>query len=80
MKYGIQNQVTYPYHPQENGQVERNNKVLENILTKIVTNHFRDWVDRLSKYLWDYRKLVEIQWASLHLSWYMVSVRYFQLN
>ena len=35
-KYGIKNKITTPYHPQENGQVESTNKVLENILTKTV--------------------------------------------
>lgn len=36
-----------PYHPQFNGQVEVTNKELENILTKIMQVHKRDWVVRL---------------------------------
>jgi hypothetical protein len=40
---------------QANGQVESTNKVLENILTKTVANHFRDWDDRLPEALWAYR-------------------------
>jgi hypothetical protein len=35
-KYGIKHCKYYPYHPQDNGQVESTNKVLEAILTKIV--------------------------------------------
>lgn len=42
-KYEIKNRVTYPYHPQANGQVESTNKALENILTKTIANHHRNW-------------------------------------
>ena len=42
-KYGVKHRVTYPYHPQANEKVERANKTLENILTKIVAYHRRDW-------------------------------------
>lgn len=35
-KYQIQHQKYTPYHPQENGQVESTNKVLESILTKTI--------------------------------------------
>jgi transposase InsO family protein len=38
-KYGVKHRVTPPYHPHANGQVESTNKVLENILTKIVASH-----------------------------------------
>ena len=34
--YHIKHRVTSPYHPQENGQVESTNKVLEAILMKTV--------------------------------------------
>jgi len=43
------------YHPQENGQVESTNKVIEAIPTKIVQLHHKDWVDRLPGALWAYR-------------------------
>ena len=42
-KYGVKHRVTTPYHPQANEQLERTNKVLENILTKTVASHCRDW-------------------------------------
>ena len=35
-QYGIKHYKSSPYHPQENGQVESTNKVLEAILTKTV--------------------------------------------
>ena len=38
----IIHKVTSPYHPQENGQVESTNKVLEAILTKTVVAHCWD--------------------------------------
>jgi transposase InsO family protein len=54
-KYLIKQNKSSPYHPQANGQVESTNRVLEGILTKIVQLHKKDWPDRLSKALWDYR-------------------------
>eukprot|EP00253_Pinus_taeda_P035362 PITA_35362 len=53
--YHIQNKITSPYHPQANGQVESNNKIIEAILTKTIASHKRDWVARLPKSLWAYR-------------------------
>jgi hypothetical protein len=47
--------MTTPYHPQENGQVEVKNKVLEAILTKAIPQHHKDWVDCFPKALWAYR-------------------------
>lgn len=47
--------MSTPYHPQENGQVEATNKVLENILTIIVHQHQKDWVEKLPEALWAYR-------------------------
>eukprot|EP00253_Pinus_taeda_P036071 PITA_36071 len=43
------------YHPQENGQVESINKVIESIITKTVHLHRRDWAERLPEALWAYR-------------------------
>ena len=54
-KYGVKHKVTTPYHPQANGQVESTNKVLENILIKIVASHCRDWAQNLPEALWAYR-------------------------
>ena len=34
---------TSPYHPQENGQVERHNRVIANILSKYCAENPRDW-------------------------------------
>lgn len=39
----IFHRITSPYHPQANVQVESTNKVIEDILTKAVTSHRRDW-------------------------------------
>ena len=50
----IMHRITSPYHPQENGQVESTNKVIETILTKIVASHRRDWATRLREALWAY--------------------------
>ena len=55
MKYGIWNCKYSPYHPQDKGQVESTNKVLESILTKTIHLHQKDWADRLPEDLWAYR-------------------------
>ena len=52
--------MSTPYHPQENGQVEAINNVLENILTKIVQQHHKDWFKNLLEAFWAYR----ITWRS----------------
>ena len=52
-QYNIKHQKSSPYHPQANGQVEVTNCKLENILTKIVCLHYRDWTSR--KVVWAYR-------------------------
>jgi len=44
-----------PHNLQENGQVKSTNKVLENILTKIVATNHQDWDFKLPKALWAYR-------------------------
>jgi transposase InsO family protein len=54
-QYQIKHMKSTPYHPQENGEVESTNKVIESILTKIVQLHHKDWVDRLLESLWAYR-------------------------
>jgi transposase InsO family protein len=54
-QFKIKHQMSTPYHPQANGQVEVTNRVLEAILTKIVQHHHKDWADRLPEALWAYR-------------------------
>jgi len=55
--YHVQHKITTPYHPQENGQVESSNKIIEAILTKTVASHRRDWAARLPEALWAYRTM-----------------------
>ena len=38
-----------PYHPQGDGQVERLNKSLVTILSKLISDHRRDWADFVPK-------------------------------
>eukprot|EP00253_Pinus_taeda_P003091 PITA_03091 len=54
-EYKIKHRKSSPYHPQENGQVESTNKVIESIITKTVPLHRRDWAERLPEALWAYR-------------------------
>eukprot|EP00253_Pinus_taeda_P026991 PITA_26991 len=53
--YHVQHKITTPYYPQENGQVESSNKIIEAILTKTIASHRRDWAARLPEALWAYR-------------------------
>jgi hypothetical protein len=53
--YHIKHKITSPYHPQENGQVESTNKVLEAILTKTVSKNRQTWASELPNALWAYR-------------------------
>ena len=54
-KYGIKHRVTSPYNSQENGQIKSTKKFLENILTKTVVSHRKDWAERLPEALWAYK-------------------------
>lgn len=54
-KCKIHQRITMPYHPQENGQLEITNKVIEGILTKTMASHRRNWADKLLEVLWAYR-------------------------
>jgi hypothetical protein len=54
-EYEIRHRKSSPYHPQANGQVEVTNRELENILTKTVALHKRDWATRLPEAVWAYR-------------------------
>ena len=53
--HNIKHRTSTPYHPQENGQVESTNKVMEAILTKTIKENRRDWFQRLPEVLWAYR-------------------------
>ena len=58
-KHNIKHQITSPYHPQANGQVESSNKVVEGILTKIVRSHHKDQAIRFPELLWAYHNMVK---------------------
>ena len=55
---GIQRTQTTAYHPQGNGQVERFNRTLEQMLSKVVSDHQRDWDEHLQKVLFAYRTAI----------------------
>ena len=46
-KLGIKRTQTTPYHPQGNGQVERFNRTLEAMLSKVVADNQKDWDEHL---------------------------------
>jgi len=52
---GIDRTRTTAYHPQANGQVERFNRTLEAMLSKVVNENQRDWDSHLPKVLFAYR-------------------------
>jgi transposase InsO family protein len=52
--YHIRHRITSLYHPQENGQVESTNKVLEAILTNTVSTNRQNWASELPNALWAY--------------------------
>ena len=49
---------TTPYHPQGDGQVERLNKSLVKILSKLISDHRRDWADFVPKAVLTYNTSV----------------------
>jgi hypothetical protein len=53
--YHIKHIITSLYHPQENGQVESTNKVLEAILTNTVSKNRQNWAYEIPNTLWAYR-------------------------
>lgn len=57
-KYNIQHAFSASYNPTANGQAEAFNKVLCNILKKMVSGNKRDWHERLPEALWAYRTTV----------------------
>ena len=52
---GINKTRTTAYHPQGNGQVERFNRTLEVILSKVVADNQKDWDIHIPKALFAYR-------------------------
>ena len=54
-RLGINKTRTTAYHPQGNGQVERFNRTLEAILSKVVAENQRDWDCHIPKSLFAYR-------------------------
>ena len=57
-RLGIKRTQTTPYHPQGNGQVERFNRTLEAMLSKVVAEHQKDWDEHLQTVLFAYRTAV----------------------
>ena len=55
---GIQRTQTTAYHPQGNGQVERFNRTLEAMLSKVVTDNQKDWKDHLQNVLFAYQTVI----------------------
>ena len=53
--YGIKLIRCTPFYAQANGQTEASNKVLINILEKMLEDNRRDWHKILSETLWAYR-------------------------
>ena len=54
-RLGIRKTITTPLHQQSYGMVERYVKTIEENLRKVVSNHQRDWDDRLPLFLLAYR-------------------------
>ena len=53
--YGIQLIRSTPFYSQANGQTKASNKVLINIMEKMLEDNTRDWHSILSEILWAYR-------------------------
>ena len=55
---GIKSSSTTPYHPMGDGQVERMNRTLCNMLKAIPENEKRNWKDHLPKLMFAYNSIV----------------------
>ncbi|KAL3689788.1 hypothetical protein R1sor_016097 [Riccia sorocarpa] len=58
--YGIEHRRSTPYHPQTNGQVERTNGILVNVLKKTVALNPTDWDRKLIGALSAYRTTYKV--------------------
>ncbi|KAM1669282.1 hypothetical protein ACFX2K_043421 [Malus domestica] len=54
-KYKIKMVQSNPYYPQSNGQAESSNKILVNIIKKMVIESPENWHEKLGNTLWAYR-------------------------
>ena len=59
-RFDINHRMTTPYHPQTNGNTERVNQTLVNILRKTVQDSKRDWDTKLPAALWAYRTTYKV--------------------
>ena len=55
---GVDHRQSTPYHPETNGKIERFNRSLKEIITKLVNNQSRDWQNQLGNALYAYRNSV----------------------
>ncbi|XP_058092481.1 uncharacterized protein LOC131238913 [Magnolia sinica] len=54
-RYGIKILYSTPYYARANGQAEASNKVIKNILRKMVQGNLQEWHIKVSEALWAYR-------------------------
>ena len=59
-KFQIDQKKTTPYHPQTNGQTERVNRILVNILRKTILDSKKDWDVKLTATLWAYQTTYKV--------------------
>uniref|UniRef100_A0A5S6QFZ7 RNA-directed DNA polymerase n=1 Tax=Trichuris muris TaxID=70415 RepID=A0A5S6QFZ7_TRIMR len=69
---GVQKTRTTPYHPSDNGQVKRMNRILANVLTKVVQEEGRHWDECLPKVMMAYRASAQ---SSIHETAYAMVFR-----
>ena len=55
---GIEHRQSTPYHPETNGKVERLNRTLKEMITKLVNNQTREWQTQLANALYAHRNSV----------------------
>lgn len=54
-KFGVKLVNSTPYYAQSNGQAESSNKILKNIVRKMINENAKDWHECLNQALWAYR-------------------------
>jgi hypothetical protein len=75
-----------PFHPQSSGLVERLNRTIEDMLSKFVLKHQKDWDKYLPFLMMAYRSSTsEITWVTvkgpIHLNWnFLESPLYFLVS